>query len=70
MSCGETLNKQDDTKKDRGIALKVMEEDSSNFDDKDMALITCTFKKFFKKTKEYARRKTSVNSRILTGNSS
>jgi len=34
-----------------------MEEDSSNFDDKDMAMITCKFKKFFKKTKENARKK-------------
>ena len=34
-----------------------MEEDSSDFDDEDMAMITCKFKKFFKKTKEKARRK-------------
>ena len=48
---------QEETKKDRGIALKVMEEDSSDFDDEGMAMITCKFKKFFKKTKENVRRK-------------
>jgi len=48
---------QEETKKDRGIALKVMEEDSSDFDDEDMAMMTRKFKKFFKKTKENARRK-------------
>jgi len=48
---------QEETKKDRGIALKVMEEDSSDFDVEDMAMITRKFKKFFKKTKENARRK-------------
>ena len=34
-----------------------MEEDSSDFDDEDMVMITRKFKKFFKKTKENARRK-------------
>jgi len=48
---------QEETKKDYGIALKVMEEDSSNLGDEDMAMITRKFKKFFKKTKENARRK-------------
>jgi len=40
---------QEETKQDRGIALKVMEEDSSDFDDKDMAMITRKFKKVFQK---------------------
>jgi len=48
---------QEETKKDRGISLKLMEEDSSDFDDEDMAMITRKFKKFFKKTKENTRRK-------------
>jgi len=48
---------QEETKKDRGIALKVMEKDSSDFGDEDMAMITRKFKKFFKKTKENARKK-------------
>ena len=47
-----------------------MEEDSSDFDDEDMATITRKFKTFFKKTKENAGGKTSANSTILTGNSS
>jgi len=34
-----------------------MQEDSSDFDDDDMAMITRKFKKFFKKTKENARKK-------------
>jgi len=34
-----------------------MEEDNSDFDDEDMAMITYKFKEFFKKTKENARRK-------------
>ena len=48
---------QEETKKDRGIALKVVEEDNLIFDDEDMAMITRKFKKFFKKTKENARKK-------------
>jgi len=34
-----------------------MEEDSSVFDDEDMAMITRKFKKFFKKAKESTRKK-------------
>jgi len=34
-----------------------MKEDSSDFDDENMAMITRKFKKFFKKTKENAKRK-------------
>jgi len=49
---------QDETKKDRGLALKIMEEDSSELEE-DMAMITQKFKKFFKKTKEGTRRKHS-----------
>ena len=48
---------QEETKKDRGIALKVIEEDGSDFDDEDMAMITCKFKKFFKMAKESTRKK-------------
>ena len=46
------LQQQEETKKDRGIALKIMEEDSSELDEEDMTMITRKFKKFFKKTKE------------------
>jgi len=31
---------QEETKRDRGITLKVMEEGSSDLDDEDMAMIT------------------------------
>jgi len=48
---------QEETKKGRGIALKVIEKDSSDFDDEDMAMITRKFKKFFKKVKESTRKK-------------
>ena len=42
---------QEETKKDRGLALKIMEEDSAELDEEDMAMLTRKFKKFFKKTK-------------------
>ena len=35
--------------KDRGLALKVRESESSDFDKEGMAMITRKFKKFFKK---------------------
>ena len=43
---------KEEIRKDRGIALKVMEEDSSDLDVEEMATITHKFKKFFKKAKE------------------
>jgi len=48
---------QEETKKDRGIALKAMEEDSSDLDDEDMDMLARKFKRFFKKTKAEARQK-------------
>jgi len=48
---------QEDTKKDRGMALKIMQEDSSELDEEDMVMITRKFKKFFKKKKEGTRKK-------------
>jgi len=44
-------------KKDRGIALKVMEEDSSDLDVEEMAMITRKFKEFSKKAKDNSKRK-------------
>ena len=44
-----------ETKKDRGIALKVIEEDSSDLDEEEMAVITQKFNKFFKKAKEISK---------------
>ena len=41
---------QEETKKDRGLALKIMEEE-------DMAMLARKFKKFFKKTKVRTRQK-------------
>jgi len=48
---------QEETKKERGIALKIMEEESIDLEDEDMAMMTRKFKKFFNKTKENARKK-------------
>jgi len=48
---------KEETKKDRGIALKIMEEDSSDLDEEEMAMITWKFKKFFKKAKENTKKK-------------
>ena len=48
---------QEETKKDRGLALKIMEEDSSELNEEDMAMLTRKFKKFFKKTKVGTRQK-------------
>ena len=39
-----------EVKKDRGLALKARESDSSYFDEEGMAVIARKFKKFFKKT--------------------
>jgi len=41
---------QEETKKDHGLTLKIMEEDSSDLDEEDMAMLASKFKKFFKKT--------------------
>ena len=46
---------QEETKKDRGLALKITEEDSSDLDEDDMAMLPRKFKKFFKKTKAGTR---------------
>ena len=52
-----TSQQQEETKKDRGLALKIMDEDSSKLDEEDMAMITRKFKKFFNKTKTGTRQK-------------
>jgi len=48
---------KEEIKKEWGIALKVMDEDSSNLVDEEMAMITRKFKKFFKKAKENSKKK-------------
>ena len=50
-------SQQEETKKDCVLALKIMEEDSSELDEEDMAMLTRKFKKFFKKTKAGTRQK-------------
>jgi len=47
----------EETKNDQGIALKIMEEDSSDLEEEEMAMITRKFKKFFKKAKENTKKK-------------
>jgi len=44
---------KDETKRDRGLALKALEEDGSDFDKEEMAMITHKFKK----AKENSKRK-------------
>jgi len=46
-----TSQQQEETKKDRGLALKTVEEASSESDDEELAFMTRKFRKFFKKTK-------------------
>ena len=54
---------RDRTKKDRGLALKIMVEDSSDLDEDDMVMFARKFKKFFKKTKAGTRQKQPDRSR-------
>jgi len=37
---------KEETRKDQGLALKVVESDDSYLDDEEMAIITWTFMKF------------------------
>jgi len=48
---------QEETKKNHGIALKVMREDSSDLDDEDMDMLARKFKRFLKKAKAETRQK-------------
>jgi len=48
---------KEENNRDRGLALKVLEDDDSDFDEEEMAMITQRFKKFFKKTKENTNQK-------------
>ena len=54
---------KEETKKDQGIALKVMEEDSSDLDVEEMAMITRRFKMLFKKVNENNKKKNLSNPR-------
>ena len=48
---------KEEIKKDRGIVLKVIEEDRSDLDEEEIDVITRKFKKFFKKAKEISKKK-------------
>jgi len=43
MSLEEALNRRKETKRDRGLALKALEDDGSDFDEEEMAMITRKF---------------------------
>ena len=48
---------KEETKRDRGLALKALEDDYSDLDDEEMAMITEKLKKFFKKARENSKKK-------------
>jgi len=48
---------KEEIKEDQEVALKVMEEDSSDLDVKEMTMITRKFKNFLKKAKENSKKK-------------
>jgi len=54
---------KEETKRDRGLALKAFEDDGSDFNDEEMAMITRRFKKFFKKARENSKKKNTSKSR-------
>jgi len=54
---------KEETKRDRGLALKALEDDGSDFNDEEMAMITQSFKKFFKKAKENSKNKNTSKPR-------
>ena len=48
---------KEESKGDRGLALKALEEDGLDLDEEVMTMITHKFKKFFKKAKENSNKK-------------
>ena len=48
---------KEETKRYRGLALKALEEDDSDLDNEDMAMLARKFKKFVKKAKENSKKK-------------
>jgi len=61
---------KEETKKGQDLALKALEEDGSDLNEEEMAMITRKFKKFFKKAKENSKRKTSASLEAINGSSS
>ena len=62
--------RKEETKRDLGLALKALEEDGSDLDEEELAMITRRSKKFFKKSKRTTKRRTSASPETMTGNSS
>jgi len=56
----KSSQQKDETKRDRGLALKALEEDESDLDEEEIALVTRKFKRIFKKAKENNKRKTVI----------
>ena len=54
---------KEETRKDQGLALKVVESDDSDLDDEVKAIITWTFKKFVKKAKENFKKGSTCKTR-------
>jgi len=50
---------KEETKRDRGLALKALEDDGSDLHDEEMAMITRKFKKFFKERENSKKKSTS-----------
>jgi len=46
---GRSSQVKEETRKDRGLALKAVKSDDSDMDEEEMAMITQKLKKFFKK---------------------
>jgi len=53
----------EETKRDRGLALMALEDDGLDLDNEEMAMITQKFKKFFKTTRENSKKKSNIKSR-------
>ena len=58
---------KEEAKKDRGLALKALEDDDSDLEEEEMAMMTRKFKKFFKKVKENNKRKDFSKGRNTPG---
>ena len=48
---------REEIKRDQRLALKALEDDGSDLDDEEMAIITRKLKKFFKKERENSKKK-------------
>jgi len=69
MNLEKNSQQKDETKRDRGLALKALEDDSDS-DEEEIAMITQKFKSSSRKSKKIANGWTSVKLGIPHGNSS